>query len=575
MNTHQICDTCETVKHCTQHGCIPAHPSPIARPLTAALMRDDGGEQPAFCVMAAFRQEGDAQALLDMLAKPRADQALVPGAHPKPAAPAEHQAQQADATEVSDAMRIAGIESAAWDRLSSAAVRRGGWPYTCKQSAECVAEVYAAMRAAAAPAAPAEGIRSSARGTTCPITGRPYFMHIEHPDLGMVPTYGGPYDSYTAPEPVGEATQPWHKRELCVHRYDHDEGGWVDDEIIPLKIIHDDVLMALEEKSEAAAAPQAQQPGSAYPVMLEADIVVTKVGRAWSFPGNREIEGKLFYNADQMRAYADATCALRAARAAVSAPQTPTASAPEEKEAPRLSQAELQEVQRAVNDIEDCGETDVAYELLLRAMMAGYLECTRFQVLNQAALDLAAAPQAPAPEAQQHPDDAAVDRFAAAMKAKLAAARAEGRSGWNDPAQCTADDLAIDLRKHVNKGDPVDVANVAMFLHARGESTKLRPLSGDLIDAIKAAPAGTSAIEHGGAVVFISREGDHSAPTLLLGEMNHRELNAEVTEVNYYSGQIILQVTGGREVPQDLAAGAEVDILYQAEEDGEHEGSAA
>ncbi len=178
-----------------------------------------------------------------------------------------------------------------------------------------------------------------------------------------------------------------------------------------------------------------------------------------------------------------------------------------------------------------------------------------------------AAPQAPAPAAQQHPDDAAVDHFAAAMKAKLAAARAKGRSGWDDPAQCTADDLAIDLRKHVNKGDPVDVANFAMFLHARGESTKLRPLSGDLIDA--------STIENGGAVVFVSREGDHSAPTLLLGEINHRELNAEVTRVNYLAGEIFLRVTGGREVPQDLAAGAEVDILYQAAQDGEQQGSAA
>jgi hypothetical protein len=31
-----------------------------------------------------------------------------------------------------------------------------------------------------------------------------------------------------------------------------------------------------------------------------------------------------------------------------------------------------------------------------------------------------------------HKDDIAVDRFAAAMKAKLAAARAKGRDGWDD-----------------------------------------------------------------------------------------------------------------------------------------------
>ncbi|MEE1886376.1 hypothetical protein [Pseudomonas carassii] len=35
----------------------------------------------------------------------------------------------------------------------------------------------------------------------CPITGRQFFMWIEHPDDGMVPTYGGPFDSYTIPVP--------------------------------------------------------------------------------------------------------------------------------------------------------------------------------------------------------------------------------------------------------------------------------------------------------------------------------------------------------------------------------------
>lgn len=36
-----------------------------------------------------------------------------------------------------------------------------------------------------------------------------------------------------------------------------------------------------------------------------------------------------------------------------------------------------------------------------------------------------------------HTDDAAVDRFAAAMKAKLAKAREKGRGGWDDKAQCS------------------------------------------------------------------------------------------------------------------------------------------
>lgn len=38
----------------------------------------------------------------------------------------------------------------------------------------------------------------------------------------------------------------------------------------------------------------------------------------------------------------------------------------------------------------------------------------------------------------QHPDDAAVDRFAAAIKEKLAQARAKGRGGWDNPARAAS-----------------------------------------------------------------------------------------------------------------------------------------
>lgn len=95
----------------------------------------------------------------------------------------------------------------------------------------------------------------------CPITRRPLFMAIEHPELGMVPTYGGPFDSYTIPYMDGEAHQPWHERELFVRRYDHDLGGWRDDESIPLRVIHEDVLHELQDAalqtSEADATRQA------------------------------------------------------------------------------------------------------------------------------------------------------------------------------------------------------------------------------------------------------------------------------------------------------------------------------
>lgn len=59
----------------------------------------------------------------------------------------------------------------------------------------------------------------------CPITGRPFFLWLDHPDLGCVPTYGGAYDSYTLAEKDDNG-------EYFVHRYDHDEGAWVEDEAV-------------------------------------------------------------------------------------------------------------------------------------------------------------------------------------------------------------------------------------------------------------------------------------------------------------------------------------------------------
>lgn len=70
-------------------------------------------------------------------------------------------------------------------------------------------------------------------------------------------------------------------------------------------------------------------------------------------------------------------------------------------------------------------------------------------------------------------DEAAVDRFAEAMKEKLAKAREKGRGGWDDPDQCTGIYLASLLVEHLRKGNEgtfEDVANFAMMLHQRGEA---------------------------------------------------------------------------------------------------------
>lgn len=69
----------------------------------------------------------------------------------------------------------------------------------------------------------------------------------------------------------------------------------------------------------------------------------------------------------------------------------------------------------------------------------------------------------------QHPDDEAVDRFAAAMHAKMAQARAKGKEGWDDPERCSSEHLEHLLREAFTVNEWVDVANYAMMLWARGQ----------------------------------------------------------------------------------------------------------
>lgn len=91
-----------------------------------------------------------------------------------------------------------------------------------------------------------------------------------------------------------------------------------------------------------------------------------------------------------------------------------------------------------------------------------------------AALD--AAPEAARVRVDAHPDDIAVDRFAAAMKEKLANKRAQGYGGWDDKEKCSAERLQKLLIDHLAKGDPVDIGNFAMMLWNRGEPVKPAPV---------------------------------------------------------------------------------------------------
>ena len=60
-----------------------------------------------------------------------------------------------------------------------------------------------------------------------------------------------------------------------------------------------------------------------------------------------------------------------------------------------------------------------------------------------------------------------LERFTAAMRVKLAKKRLEGRGGWNLPSECDMEDLHEMLLHHVQKGDPVDIANFCMMIWNR------------------------------------------------------------------------------------------------------------
>lgn len=74
----------------------------------------------------------------------------------------------------------------------------------------------------------------------CPITGREFFMWLETDEGEYVPTYGGPYDSYTIPECDEDGS--W-----CCQRYDHDDGAWVEG--------WEDTGLIVTKKSAASSAP--------------------------------------------------------------------------------------------------------------------------------------------------------------------------------------------------------------------------------------------------------------------------------------------------------------------------------
>ena len=73
---------------------------------------------------------------------------------------------------------------------------------------------------ASAPVADNSG-EKPAGFANCPITGMKFWGNIEHPTLGTVATYGGPFDTYTIPALCDDG-------ELRSEHFDQDAGQWVE-----------------------------------------------------------------------------------------------------------------------------------------------------------------------------------------------------------------------------------------------------------------------------------------------------------------------------------------------------------
>lgn len=92
----------------------------------------------------------------------------------------------------------------------------------------------------------AANVNNQWKPDVCPVTGRQFFMWIEHPALGYVPTYGGPFDSYTIPTRGSDG-------EFSRERYDHDFGGWREGECTGLYLTDDDELCRVHELEQHIA----------------------------------------------------------------------------------------------------------------------------------------------------------------------------------------------------------------------------------------------------------------------------------------------------------------------------------
>lgn len=110
-------------------------------------------------------------------------------------------------------------------------------------------------------------------------------------------------------------------------------------------------------------------------------------------------------------------------------------------------------------------------EELMQAWLDANMNRDEVEMKVCAAIEIAENSRAKVAPPIQHPDDAAIDKFALAMKQKMQKKRNEGRSKWDNKKEIPALQLQCLLFESTQKGDPIDVANYAMMLWHRDELT--------------------------------------------------------------------------------------------------------
>ncbi|EBT6048159.1 ead/Ea22-like family protein [Salmonella enterica] len=111
----------------------------------------------------------------------------------------------------------------------------------------------------------AANVNNQWKPDVCPVTGRQFFMWIEHPALGYVPTYGGPFDSYTIPTRDCDG-------EFSCERYDHDFGGWREGEYTGLYLTDDDEKCRVDDTEQRLAELESRTVTVTDPFYPDGDI---------------------------------------------------------------------------------------------------------------------------------------------------------------------------------------------------------------------------------------------------------------------------------------------------------------